>query len=185
MPLRLIGGDHVEKLDLYIPKIDELWFYQKMMSDPDTMSYNANYDVSYRGYHKETGCIDFPKEEWEDWYSWWIGQEPKRFFAYIRRCEDSEWIGNINFHYNSQKDWYDMGIVLYSHYRGKGYAQEALKLLLEHAFNDCDVNAIHNDFETTRVAARKAHIKAGFKEISVTNDLVELLITKADYEASK
>ena len=53
----------MEKLELYVPKLEELWFYQQMLSDPDTMSYNANWDVSYSGYHRETGCIDFPKSE--------------------------------------------------------------------------------------------------------------------------
>ena len=33
-------------VELYIPKPEDLWFYQKMMSDPETMSYNANWDVS-------------------------------------------------------------------------------------------------------------------------------------------
>lgn len=29
-------------IELYIPRQDELWFAQKMLADPDTMSYNAN-----------------------------------------------------------------------------------------------------------------------------------------------
>lgn len=39
------------ELELYIPKLEDLWFYQKMMSDPETMSYNAGWDVEYDGYH--------------------------------------------------------------------------------------------------------------------------------------
>lgn len=49
----------MEKLELYIPKLEDLWFYQKMMSDPETMSYNAGWDVDYDGYHRDTGCIDY------------------------------------------------------------------------------------------------------------------------------
>ena len=37
----------MEKLELYIPKPEDLWFYQKMTSDPETMSYNAGWDVEY------------------------------------------------------------------------------------------------------------------------------------------
>ena len=37
----------MEQLELYVPKLEELWFYQKMMADPETMSYNANWDVDY------------------------------------------------------------------------------------------------------------------------------------------
>ena len=45
----------MEQLELYVPKLEDLWFYQKMMSDPETMSYNANWDVNYDGYHRDTG----------------------------------------------------------------------------------------------------------------------------------
>jgi hypothetical protein len=37
------------------------------MSDPATMAYNAGVDVAYPGYHRDTGCIDFPEHEWTRW----------------------------------------------------------------------------------------------------------------------
>ena len=45
-----IQEKNMEKLELYIPKLEDLWFYQKMMSDPETMSYNDPWG----------GCIDLP-----------------------------------------------------------------------------------------------------------------------------
>ena len=48
-------------IELYIPKLEDYWYEAKLQSDPDTMNYNAGYDVSYYGYHYDTGCIDFPK----------------------------------------------------------------------------------------------------------------------------
>ena len=44
------------------PTIEEYNYEQKLLSDPETMSYNAGYEVTYQGYHYDTGCIDFPKE---------------------------------------------------------------------------------------------------------------------------
>ena len=38
------------------PKLKELWFRQKFMSDEDTMSYN----------HVWGGTIPFPESDWED-----------------------------------------------------------------------------------------------------------------------
>ena len=38
-------------LKLYIPKIEDYWYEEKLQSDEDTMSYNAGYEVSYFGYH--------------------------------------------------------------------------------------------------------------------------------------
>lgn len=171
----------MEKLELYIPTLDELCFYQKMMSDPETMSYNANWDVEYEGYHKDTGCIDFPESEWAEWYAYWVGNEPERFFAYIKRTSDGSWVGNINFHYISERDWWDMGIVIYAPYRGKGYGVPALRLMLEHAFKDCGVTRLHNEFEPARSAALKIHLAAGFRDIGIEDGMQQLVLTKEEY----
>ena len=170
----------MEKLELYIPKLDELWFYQKMMSDPATMSYNANWDVSYEGYHRDTGCIDFPESEWAGWYAYWINREPERFFAYIKRS-DGTWIGHINFHYSPERDWWDMGIVIYAPYRGKGYAVPALRLMQEHAFRDCGVSRLHNDFELERPAGLNVHLAAGFRDAGIVDGMQHVVLTREDY----
>ncbi len=174
-------------VELYIPKIEELWFAQKMLADPNTMSYNANWDVTYDGYHRETGCIDFPESEWADWYSHMVGNEPQQFYAYICLKRDGAWIGEVNFHYTPDKDWWDMGIVIYAPYRGNGYAVPALKLMLDHAFGVCGVSRIHNDFELARneVAAWETHFSAGFREINRENGWLEVMITKEQWLMQK
>ena len=170
-------------VELYIPKPEDLWFYQKMMSDPETMSYNANWDVSYPGYHRDTGCIDYPDEVLADWHKAWVGNEPDCFYAYIKRSSDGAWIGDVNFHYTPEKDWWDMGIVIYAPYRGKGYAVPALKLMLDRAFRVCGISRIHNDFEVARneIAAWETHRKAGFKEQGVEDGFLQMMITKEEY----
>ena len=170
-------------LELYIPKLEDLWFSQKLQSDPETMFYNANWDVSYDGYHRDTGCVDFPESQWKDWYAHWIGQEPKRFFAYVRRKSDGAWIGTVNYHYAPKEDWCEMGIVIYAPYRGKGYATPALKLMLDHAFRIGKVNRIHNDFELARneVSAWETHFSAGFKEVSRENGWLTVMLTREQW----
>ena len=158
-------------VELYIPKLEDLWFYQKMMSDPETMSYNDPWG----------GCIDYPDEVLPDWYANWVGQEPDRFYAYIKRSSDGTWIGDLNFHYTPEKDWWDMGIVIYAPFRGKGYAVPALRLLLDQAFRVCGISRLHNDFETTRDAAWAIHRKVGFKEMGLEDGLLQLMLTKEDY----
>ena len=69
----------MERLELYIPQLEDLWFYQKMMSDPETMSYNANWDVEYDGYHRDTGCVDYPDSVLARWYDGWIGRDRTAF----------------------------------------------------------------------------------------------------------
>lgn len=171
----------MEELELYVPRLEDLWFYQKMMSDPATMAYNAGWDVDYDGYHKDTGCIDYPDEALPEWHDHWVGNEPERFYAYIRRKSDGAWIGDVNFHYNEERDWHDMGIVIYAPYRGRGYAVAALKLLLTHAFRECGISRLHNDFETSRGAAWAIHRKVGFRETGVENGLVQLMLTREEF----
>ena len=171
----------MDDLQLYIPRLEDLWFYQKMMSDPDTMSYNAGYDVDFNGYHRDTGCIDYPDEVLPEWHAHWIGKEPERFYAYIQRVSDGAWIGDVNFHHTPEENWWDMGIVIYAPSRGKGYAIPALRLLLDRAFRVCGIDRLHNDFETTRDAAWAIHRKVGFRELPRKDGMLHLILTKEDY----
>lgn len=166
---------------LYTPTYDELWYRQKLLSDTETMSYNKGYDLGFDGYDNNTGCIDFPKNRWQSWYDYFIGNEPERYYAYIVRKEDNAFVGEVNLHKNNAADWYDMGIVLEAKYRGKGYAVEALKQLLNYAFHSLGAKAVHNNFEETRTAAVKTHLSTGFTEYARHDNITELVITRNEY----
>ncbi len=74
-------------LELYIPKLSELWFKQKMLEDPATMSYNQGYG----------GTIAFPEERWDGWYQRWIQQcDGIRYYRYLR--DGNDFVGEIAFH---------------------------------------------------------------------------------------
>ena len=156
-------------MELYIPTLQDLWFYQKMLSDPETMAYNYPWG----------GCIDFPETEWAAWHDHWTDKEPARFYAYIQ--VDGKWIGDVNFHYTPEKDWWDMGIVIYAPYRGKGHAFPALQLLADRAFRVCGISRLHNEFEDTRSAALHIHQKLGFRDAGLVNGFRQLILTKEDY----
>lgn len=168
----------MSRLCLHVPELNEFWYRKKLMEDPETMSYNRGYDLDFAGYDKETGCIAFPKEEWESCYNYFVGHEPERFYAYLVNTENGEFVGEVNAHKSVGHDWYDMGIVIEAKHRGKGYANEGLHLLLHHAFIDMGAIAVHNSFEKSRNAALKAHEHAGFCKYSEENGVIELAITK-------
>ncbi|ABX41334.1 GNAT family N-acetyltransferase [Lachnoclostridium phytofermentans] len=172
------------RLHLYTPKLSELWYRKQILSDPDTMSYNKGYELNFAGYNNHTGCIDFPKSQWEGWYNWFINNEPDRFYAYIVR-NDGEFIGEVNLHKSKQGDWYDMGVVIENKYRCNGYATEAIKLLLKQAFDIFGVNAVHNDFEINRKSAAQAHLSAGFIEYKEEKGVIKLVITREHYYHTK
>ncbi len=176
-------------LELYIPKVEDMWFAQKMQEDPGTMSYNAGWDVSYPAFHPETGCIDLPESAWAEKHNRLVGREPDCFYAFVREKDGGNFVGTVNFRYDAEGDWHDMGVVIYAPYKGRGYGSKALELLLHHAFMVCGVQKLHNEFETTRTPAIAIHQKAGFltvgsgsmKRFGEPVELVLVELTREEY----
>ena len=166
--------DAVSDLRLYIPRREDGWFYVKMMSDPATMSYNAPW-------FPPDGCIPDPESEWDDLLADWIGRSPVRFYAFLQRISDGAFVGDVNYHYNPDKDRCDMGIVVYAPERGKGYGKQGLLLLVDRALRVDGVSRLHNDFETSRGAAYRIHREAGFREAGTCDGIINLELTREEY----
>ncbi|MEN6417952.1 MAG: GNAT family N-acetyltransferase [Clostridiaceae bacterium] len=169
-------------VQLYKPLLSDLWYRKQLLSDPATMSYNRGYDLGFPGYHNETGCIDFPESEWQAWFNWFCQSEPQRYYAYIVRCSDGAFLGKVNLHQNASGGWYDMGIVLEAAHRGKGYSTEALRLLLNVAFDRLGATEVRNDFEPDRPAALKTHLAAGFTVIGEENGVVQVQVIAENFQ---
>ena len=152
----------MNNIELYIPKLEDYWYEAKVQSDPDSMSYNAGYDVSYFGYHYDTGCIDFPEEKWEETYNKRINDN--KFFAYVKDNDLNEFVGYVNYHYNKNDDRYECGILIDSNHRGKGYSKKALELLCEEAKKN-GVKELYDNFELDRKSAFKVFIEEGFEVV--------------------
>ena len=130
----------MKNIELIKPKLEEYDYYKKLLSDPKTMSYNAGYNVSYSGYHYDTGCIDFD-------YDKWVNNLNNNYFAYIKDTEKKEYIGYVN--YNKSNDNHECGIVIEDKYRGLGYAKDSLKLLIKDAYNN-GIDCLYDSFEKDR-----------------------------------
>ena len=122
------------------------------------MAYNRGYDLDAEGYHQDTGCVDFPEQQWQGWHSHWAGREPERFYAYLKQS-DGSFVGEVNFH--RAEDACSIGIVIDTRYRGKGYCKQGLELLIDRA-RRAGVKRLRNEFEYSRIAAMKGHLAAGF-----------------------
>lgn len=172
-------------IELYVPEKADLWFRRELLSDPETMSYNKGYDLGFPEYHNDTGCIDFPEENWDSWYQRWVHAEPERYYAYLRRSEDGAFLGEVNLYQKGPAGTYEMGIVLHSRYRGQGYSKEGIRLLLSQAFEVMGAAAVTNEFEASRKAAWKIHEEAGFEPVAEENDIVTLVVTRTRYQDCK
>ncbi len=148
------------KVFLKSPSVRELYYRQNWMNDPDTMNYNAGYDIDLKGYNKVNGTINKSVKEMEEWFNKWNNKEPEKYFAYIYVDEIVEPIGEI--YYYLDDGTYNMGILIQSKYRGKGYSYLALKELQKIAFEKNYISELSDMIPLDRVSAIKSFKKAGF-----------------------
>lgn len=155
-----------------IPEFKELSYRKKLLADEATMAYNIGYGETHG-----TGCISFSENDWKDWFSRWVNNMPDRYYAYIIKTDENIPIGEVALRYVSDKKAYCANIIVESKYRGNGFGEQALKLLVDVAFKQLDAEKIFDDFPESRLMAEKVFKRIGFKRISY--DIVEL--TKKDY----
>lgn len=150
----------MKNVELYIPKIDDLWFRERRMSDPKTMDYNAGYDASYEGYHYDTGCIDFPKEKHKTWHDQKMSN-PNFFYAFILDKDTHKFVGHAHFNLNPENDRASMGIGVNSEFRGQGYMRPAMLLLIDEA-KKRNVKFLTDSVPQAREKALKVFFDLGF-----------------------
>lgn len=150
----------VKNIELVIPKLEEYSYEEKLEKDPNTMSYNAGYNVTYSGYHYDTGCIDFTVDKWKNVYDKRIKEN--RYFAYIKDIDINEYVGYANYQYDKEQNIYECGILIEYKYRGKGYSKDALKLLIREAYNN-GIEYLYDTFEKDRENALKLFLDVGFE----------------------
>ncbi len=154
--------EHIEpKLESAVPTLEDLWFRESLMADEETMSYN----------HAWGGTIPFPKEDWEDWYDYWIvNHENKRFYRYLKVGKD--FVGEIAYHYTSEYDGFVADVIIFSKFRGKGYGAKGLEILCK-AAKENGIRVLYDDIAIDNSAA-EMFIKQGFYEDYRTEDKIVL-----------
>jgi RimJ/RimL family protein N-acetyltransferase len=178
----------MNKIYLKSPTINELHYRQEWMNDPKTMSYNAGYDMNFKGYNKETGTITKSEEEMLEWFNNWMNKEPDKYFAYIYDYEIKEPIGEVYYYLDGKL--HSMGILIQDKYRGKGYSYRALLELEKVAFDKNNIRELSDMIPLDRIGAIKVFKKAGFvhtdleqKELVFGKESIarQLLITRKMY----
>jgi len=175
----------VGNIYLNVPTSEEMHYRRKWMLDPETMDYNAGYELDIAGYNKEDGTIRMNDEELKDWYYRWIDKEPNRYFAYIYDSDIEEPVGEIYYYLNEVI--HSMGILIAAKYRGKGYSYKALSELQKVAFEKNGIDALVDFIPLSREKAIYNFKKAGFVETGMEEKVLcfdkeqiakQLLITK-------
>lgn len=148
-------------IELVIPKLEDLWFREKLLADEETMSYN----------HAWGGTISFSEEKWQNWYDLWvINRENKRYYRYLK--DEKGFVGEIAYHYDPEYDGYVADVIIFSQFRGRGYGSQGLKLLCE-AAKENGIKVLYDDIaiDNTAISLFK---KQGFFEVNRTDEKIIL-----------
>ena len=130
----------------YRPQLEDLWFRESLMADPETMSYNNAWG----------GPIPFPREKWADWYELWVQNPRNRFYRYITSGKSRSFVGEAAYHYDEELQLYLADVIISARCRRQGYGKAGLELL-------CD-------------AARKAGIPELYDNIAIDNPGIGLFL---------
>lgn len=150
----------MKNIKLVVPDLKKYYYEKKLNEDPETMSYNAGYDVSYDGYNYDDGTILFPRDKWKKTYL--KRQNSDRYFAYIKDTVINRYVGYVNYQYNCDDDRYECGVLIEAKYRGKGYSRDALRLLIMTAkLNGIDY--LYDNFEADRGNTLELFKSIGFE----------------------
>ena len=107
-------------LEVCKPKLEDLRFRERFMSDEATMSYN----------HAWGGTIPFPESKWQAWYELWIlSRDGRRFCRFLKEADSGEFVGEIAWHFDEEKLIWLASIIIAAEYRGRGYGREGLEIL--------------------------------------------------------
>lgn len=148
-------------LELYVPDRAEFGVRQAWLSDPDFMAYNAGWLVSYPGYDRSTGCIEWPESEWDAFAERLALPADRQGYFYVRDTEAGAFVGHA--HYSVEPDGAaHLGINVVPAHRGRGLGEQVLRLLVERVWRDTAAVQVVNDFEDEREAAVRTHRRCGF-----------------------
>lgn len=167
------------ELRLYLPQYHELAFREQLLSDPETMSFNRFHEPA-EDYDPQTGCIQFPRQNWAMWYGFWMEREPENFYAVI--ADGRTPVGEISWFFDGER--YQVGIILLAKHRRKGYCAPALALLAHRAFCDCDLPSLSVTLSTANTPAVKGFMRAGFRRIRRGGGTCDFALTREEYEAT-
>ena len=171
------------EVELRVPGLREMAIRQGWLSDPATMAYNRDRDMGgAEGYHPETGCVDFPVENWRWWRQVWLNNEPDFFSAYLRDVTTGEYVGEACWFYDAVAQAHVAGVLVEAGRRGRGYCAPALRALLARAFARGDIGVMRCDISSDNAPALRGYARAGFHAFGERDGQVTMLYTREDWE---
>ncbi|WP_051931602.1 GNAT family N-acetyltransferase [Clostridium sp. KNHs214] len=150
------------------PQFYELTYVKKLWANEETMK-----DVG--------GALDFSKEKWDSWYKKMVEPGDGRNFYCLIYNNEHQSVGEVSFHrYDEINKTAEFNIKIESKYRGRGYANEAMKLMLKYYFYEFGGEVMLD--EVINVNGQQALKKFGFEVISSAEESISFRMTKERFE---
>lgn len=158
-----------ENIYLRLPKYEELEYIKWLWMDEETM--------------KEVGgSISLSDENAEKWYRRMVspGSETD-YYCLIFDLEDTS-VGEVSFHkYNAETKTGEFNIKIAGLHRGKGYATEAIFLLLGYYFFEFGGQVMEDSIAIDNIVGQQILVKFGFEHDPLVNDAFLVRITKEKF----
>jgi GNAT superfamily N-acetyltransferase len=148
-------------LRLHVPSPEEFWVRRGWLLDPEMMSFNAGWRISYAGYDPTSGCVEWPEADWPAFERRLAMPASEQGYFYVEDGDVGEFLGHV--HYEVDGDGVaHIGLNVIPMRRRNGLGVQFMSLLLERIWTDTDAAVVVNDFEDERVAAVRLHRACGF-----------------------
>lgn len=171
------------RLKIHTPGLRDMTYRQQLLAQPETMAYNRGRDMGGApGYHPDTGCIDFPMEDWRYWRQVWLLNEPQFFSALLKDEVLGCFVGEVTYYYDGEAEAHIAGILIEARHRGRGYCAEGLRALMAHAFAREDIAVLRADLPEGNAAAIAGYRRAGFHYFGARDGQRLMLCTREAFE---
>ena len=154
--------NRITEISFYKPLIEDLWFRQALMADPETMSYNNAWG----------GTIPFPREKWAEWYDFWVKNPDKRFYRYIATGKSRSFVGEAAYHYDEDLQVYLADIIVSAKCRKRGYGKAGLQKLCA-AAKAAGIPEMYDNIARDNPGIR-LFLQCGFREEYRTEEIIML-----------
>jgi RimJ/RimL family protein N-acetyltransferase len=166
----ILSDEYMNKprIRLYVPREDELSYRRSLISDEETMSFNSGCGDA------GTGAYRTSPEQCLRWWDYW--KSAGNFYAYVVRISDQTPVGEVNIHFSEGfpreqgVGW--IGVIIEAKQRGRGYGTQALKALVDHAFQTMGLVRLLDDVPVIDAGTVRMFERAGFSRNE--NGLMEI-----------
>lgn len=153
------------------PRFEELEFVARLWADADTMK-----DVG--------GPIAFERERWEAWYERMVEPGDGRNFYCLIFNKNNKPLGEVSFHrYDRASGTAELNVKVHYKHRGKGYAKEAVMLILDCYFHDFGGDVITDAIAKNNINGQRVLLNLGFEHVVSDEEVFLVKMTKEKYNS--